>query len=68
MSNQTFILWNLKHLPSNINLNSVLIFWNNSSIIEDDSQICISKFIEANNSLVKDEYLNGLINYLKIQI
>ncbi len=62
MSNQTIILWNLKQLPSNINLNSVLIFWNNSSIIEDDSQICISKFIEANNSLVKDEYLKWVNN------
>ena len=62
MSNQTIILWNLKQLPSKINLNSVLIFWNNSSIIEDDSQICISKFIEANSSLVKDEYLKWVNN------
>ena len=62
MSNRTFILWNLKQLPSNINLNSVIIFWNNSSIIEDDSQISISKFIETHDTLVKDEYLKWVNN------
>ena len=62
MNNKTFILWNLKQVPSNINFNSVIIFWNNSSIVENDSQICISKFIEANNTFVKDEYLKWVNN------
>ena len=62
MSNQTFILWNLKQLPSNINSNFVVIFWDNSTIIEGDFQISISKFIEDNNSLVKDEYLKWVNN------
>ena len=62
MSNRTFILWNLKQPPSSINLNSVIIFWNNSSIIEDDSQISISKFIETHDTLVKDEYLKWVNN------
>jgi surface carbohydrate biosynthesis protein (TIGR04326 family) len=60
MSNQTYIFWNLKSLPRNINSNSVIIFWNNSTIIEDDFQISISKFIEENHSLVKSEYLKWI--------
>ena len=62
MSNQTFIIWNLKQLPSNINSNSVIIFWDNSTIIEGDFQISISKFIEDNSSLVKNEYLKWVNN------
>lgn len=60
MNNKTFILWNLKPLPRHNNSKSTIIFWNNSTIIEDDFQISISKFIEENYSLVKDEYLKWI--------
>jgi len=60
MNDKTFILWNLKPLPKHNNSKSTIIFWNNSSIIEDDFQISISKFIEENRSLVKDEYLKWI--------
>lgn len=57
MIKQTYIIWNLKDVPINKELNSVLIFWDNPAIIEDDYQISVLKLIESNKTLVKDEYL-----------